>query len=555
MPTITFSLEDLSALVGKKLSVDEVDELVEYGKAELENHDAATGEVTVNFDDTNLPYLWSVEGVARMIRGILGIHKGLASITLEAGEGKILVDDSVSTIRPYIAGFIAKGKKVDDYLIKQFIQLQDKLDESFGKRRSKVAIGIYSYEKVKFPIHYKATAPDSVSFIPLGFKKEMTQAEILEEHPKGKEYGSLLEGMEKYPLLIDDEDKVLSFTPIINSDFTGRVQVGDEHLVIEATGTDEEAMHLALNIFAFVFSERGFTIESLEVDYGKRKVVTPKLFDDTMNITVEQVTKITGLDLKKKEIIDLLLRAGYDVNSSLNVSLPAYRRDQIHPYDIVEDIAIAYGFNNFPEKALTSYTIGKKTAISAFRDSFRELCVGSGFQEIMSAYLSNQGVMEELMQVKKAPLVRISNPMSETYSVVRCWILPELVDLLRHNTHTEYPQKIFEAGTVAVNLGNSIEDYEKVALLSAHDKAGFTEFRSLIDYLLTVMGFSYTIEDMDHESFIAGRVGKVVVDGQEIGYLGELHPGVLSKVGLEVPAIGMELNLTKLFEISKKKVT
>jgi phenylalanyl-tRNA synthetase beta chain len=160
--------------------------------------------------------------------------------------------------------------------------------------------------------------------------------------------------------------------------------------------------------------------------------------------------------------------------------------------------------------------------------------------------------MEELMQVKDASLVRISNPMSETYSVVRSWILPELIDLLRHNKHVEYPQRIFEAGTVAVNLGKTVVDYEKVALVSAYDAAGFTEFRSLVDYLLTVLGFTYTIEDMDHDSFIAGRVGKVVVDGEDVGYLGEIHPGVLNSLGLEVPAIGMELNLTKLFEISKK---
>ena len=553
MPTITFSLEDLSGLVGKKLSVDEVDELVEYGKGELESHDAATGEVTVNFDDTNLPYLWSVEGVARMMRGILGLHKGLAPITVEGGPRTIIVDDSVKDIRPFISGFIAKGKKVDDYLIKQFIQLQDKLDESFGKRRSKVAIGIYSYEKVKFPIHYKATAPESVSFVPLGFKKEMTQAEILEEHPKGKEYASILEGMDRYPLLVDDEGKVLSFTPIINSDFTGRVEIGDEHLVIEATGTDEEAMHLAMNIFAYAFAERGFTIESLEVDYGSKKVVTPLLFDDTMKLTTEQVHKITGLDLKKREIIDLLERAGYDVSSSLNVSLPAYRRDQLHPYDLVEDIAIAYGYNNFPEVALKSYTIGTKSPISAFKDAFRELCVGSGFQEIMSAFLSNKSVMEELMQVKKAPLVRISNPMSETYSVVRSWILPELVDMLRHNTHVEYPQRIFEAGTVAVNLGKNVVDYEKVALLSVHDKANYTEVRSLVDYLLSVLGFSYTIEDREHDSFIPGRVGKIVVEGQDVGFLGELHPAVLDGVGVEMPACALELNLTNLFEISQKE--
>ena len=157
------------------------------------------------------------------------------------------------------------------------------------------------------------------------------------------------------------------------------------------------------------------------------------------------------------------------------------------------------------------------------------------------------------MQVKKAPLVRISNPMSETYSVVRSWILPELVDMLRHNTHVEYPQRIFEAGTVAVNLGKNVVDYEKVALLSVHDKANYTEVRSLVDYLLSVLGFSYTIEDREHDSFIPGRVGKIVVEGQDVGFLGELHPAVLDGVGVEMPACALELNLTNLFEISQKE--
>src|SRR3989338_9278742 len=151
MPTIKFSLKDMQNLVEKELSVDEVSKLVEYGKGELEGYDKDSDEVTVEFGDTNLPYLWSVEGFVRLVKGVLGVSKGIPKIEIKKGNYKVVVDESVKSVRPYIAAFVAKGHKVDDYLIKQMIQLQEKLCESYGRRRLKVAIGVYSYDKVKFP--------------------------------------------------------------------------------------------------------------------------------------------------------------------------------------------------------------------------------------------------------------------------------------------------------------------------------------------------------------------------------------------------------------------
>jgi phenylalanyl-tRNA synthetase beta chain len=228
MPTITFSLTDLQNIVGKKLSVEEVGDYAHLGKGDFEGYDKETDEIKIDFGDTNLPYLWSVEGFARLIKSILGKTKGIPKIKINKSDYKIIVDNSVSKVRPFIAGFVAKGKKVDDYSIKQLIQLQEKLCENFGRRRQKVAIGVYSYKKIVFPIHYKATNPESVKFTPLDFKREMTQQEILESHPKGKEYSWILKDQKKYPILLDSKDQVLSFPPIINSAITGKVEEGEE---------------------------------------------------------------------------------------------------------------------------------------------------------------------------------------------------------------------------------------------------------------------------------------------------------------------------------------
>ncbi len=546
MPTINFSLKDLQDLVGKKLTLEEVEKLVEYGKGEFENYNKEEDELSVEFGDTNLPYLWSIEGVARLIRGVLEKQKGIPKIEIKKGDYNVIVEKSVDKVRPYIAAFVAKGHKVDDYLIKQMVQLQEKLCESFGRKRQKVAIGVYSYDKIKFPVHYRATDPESIKFTPLEFKKEMTQQEILEEHPKGKEYASILKGAKKYPLLIDSQDEVLSFPPIINSNFTGKVTNGDEHLFIEATGTELEPVLLAMNIFAYAFYERGFEIHSVDIKYENKTITTPLLFNDKIKISQDQIKSLLGLELKNSEIKNLLEKAGYEFNN-FTVKIPPYRKDILHPVDVIEDIGIIYGYDNIPETPLTSYTIGETSNMVMFRNNVRELLVGLGYQEAASPILSNKPILYDKMNIKDFGTIELSNFMSETYSCIRSWILPLLIDLLSKNKHVGYPQKLFEQGLVTARNKEEVVDYERVAVVSANEKADYTEIRQTLDYILRMLGVEYTIEEVDHDSFIPGRVGRVIVNGKKVAYLGEISPKVLELNSLEIPVVGLELNLSDLF--------
>src|SRR3989338_3544394 len=203
MPTITFSLKDLQHLTGKKITAEELHELAHYGKGDFEGYDKETDEVKIDFGDTNLPYLWSVEGFARFLKGILGLQKGIPEIKINKGEYQVIVDKSVAKLRPYIACFTAKGHKIDDYLLKQLVQLQEKFCETYGRRRQKVSIGLYSYKRITFPIHYKAVEPESAKFVPLEFTKALNLREILAQHPKGRQYGWILKNSAAYPLLLD----------------------------------------------------------------------------------------------------------------------------------------------------------------------------------------------------------------------------------------------------------------------------------------------------------------------------------------------------------------
>ncbi|MBI2129613.1 phenylalanine--tRNA ligase subunit beta [Candidatus Woesearchaeota archaeon] len=552
MPTINFSFKDLQKLAGKKISVEELSKFIEYGKGELKSYDEKEDEASVDFDDTNLPYLWSAEGIARLIKGISGKEKGIPKLKIEKSNYKLIVDRSVNKVRPYISAFVAKGYKVDDYLLKQIMQLQEKLCETYGKKRQKIAVGLYSYKKITFPVIYKATDPESIKFIPLDFRKEMTQSEILEEHPKGKEYASILKDFSKYPILIDTKKEVLSFPPIINSSLTGKVEIGEEDLFFECTGTDLDSVNLAANIFAQAFYERGFKLYSVNIKYPNKAIKTPFMFNETIKIKKEQVKELLGLDLKDSEVKNLAEKAGYNFKG-YKIEIPCYRKDILHPVDVIEDLAVMYGYDRIGEENLKSYTAGSTKEIINFIDRIREIIIGLGYQEIMSPLLSNKEVLYEKMNIKDFGTVELENYMSENYSAVRSWLLPILMEVLAKNKHIDYPQKIFEQGIVTVRNKEEIKDYERIAVLAAHDKADFTEIKQVFDNVFRCLGLQYVTEDADHSSFIEGRAGRISVNGIAVAYIGELHPAVLSNFNLEMPVVGFELNITDLFEAMKNK--
>lgn len=548
MPTIAFSLRDLQHLTGKKISAEELQELAHYGKGDFGSYDEETDEVKIDFGDTNLPYLWSVEGVARLLKGIFGLQKGIPEIKVNKADYQVIVDKSVMKYRPCLACFAAKGRKIDDYLIKQMVQLQEKFCEGYGRRRQKVSIGLYSYKRLKFPVHYKAVNPLEIEFVPLEFKSKMNLKEILAEHPKGKEYAWVLDGFEKYPVLMDDKNEVMSFVPIINSNFTGRLEIGDEDVFFEATGTDEEAVNLAANIFAYALHDRGFQIYSVEAKYPDRKIVMPDLKSEVVHIKNEQIGNLFGIELKEPEVKQLLEKAQFEF-SGWKVKIPPYRKDILHPYDIIEDIGIMYGFDKIKEFPLTTFTRGSATRISEFIDKIREIVVGLGYHEIMSAILTNKEVLYRKMNIDDFGTIEIEDYMSETYSVVRSWLLPNLMEVFSKNKHVEFPQKIFEQGLVNSRNGEEISEYDRIAIASSHDDANYTEMRQALDYILKCLGLHCDIEETEHSSFIEGRVGRAIVKGRKVAYLGEISPVVLEQWGLELPVAALELNLTELFEL------
>jgi phenylalanyl-tRNA synthetase beta chain len=239
----------------------------------------------IELNDTNRPDLWATAGCARQLRIHNGGKRPLYPFFSSKGDikkasRKVLVEEGVRNVRPYLAGFIASGKAITDAALRDMIQTQEKLAWNFGRKRRTISMGLYRIAQIQWPITYKGVDPDAVSFVPLQWDAPLTLREILKQHPKGKEYAFIQEHEPIHPLLVDAKGAVLSYPPIINSADLGAVQVGDDNLFVELTGTDLAGVTLSASIVACDLADQGYTIEPVEVEYTYdtpfgRNVVTP----------------------------------------------------------------------------------------------------------------------------------------------------------------------------------------------------------------------------------------------------------------------------------------
>ncbi|NQV08610.1 phenylalanine--tRNA ligase subunit beta [Candidatus Woesearchaeota archaeon] len=549
MPTVTLNRKVFENLVGKKISDNELKDRISMIGTDLESLDK--NEIVVEIFP-NRPDMLSEQGFGRALSSFMDIKTGLKRFEVKPSGDKVIIDKSVKNIRPYTTCAIVKGLKFTDEKIRELIQIQEKLDVTFCRKRKKAAIGIYPFEKIKTPIRYLALKPEDIKFIPLESKEIMNANQILIKHPTGRKYGHLLEGLKLYPVFIDANNEVLSVPPIINSDNTGRITENTTDVFIECSGFDFKVLNDLLNIIVTALEEMGGKIYSMELVYPEKKRTTPILEPRKMKIKTSYVNKILGLDLKEKEIKKLLERMGFGYNKE-NVLIPPYRSDILHEIDLVEDISIAYGYENLKPEIPNIATIGVEDGFSKFKNKISNILVGLKLLETNTYHISNKQDQANKMELNIKP-IELENALTIEYDVMRSWMVPSLLGVLSTNKHNEYSQNLFESGIVFKKGGSEtgVEEFTRLAVVTTHKDTNFTEVKQILDYLLNGVGLKAEIQDTEHPSFIPGRVGRVSVNGKNVAYIGELSPKVLSNWGIEMPVSCFELNLTELYKLIEK---
>ena len=530
-----------------------------YVKGEVKDVSPDTGEVRVELQDTNRPDLWCVEGIARQIRSVL--NKGLTPYPFFSLKGRakrrIQVAQGMEAVRPFVAACASLGYAMTQEGLEQCIQTQEKLADAFGRNRETVSIGLYRLPSIVFPVTYGLVKPDEIRFTPLGFEEKMTPQEVLTVHPKGLEYGSILAGCERLPLLWDSDGQVLSFPPIINSRELGEVRLGDTDLLVEVTGTDLSMVMLALNIFASNLADRGATIESVDISYPYETefgatVKTPLDMNQSQRISLDTIERALGMPLGSESIQEALASYGYQVKStrqSVSVKLPPFRNDLMHVMDVAEDVAITRGYDSFSPIMPQTFTVGNLSPEEQTSDRIRDLLVGFGFQEIFSNIMASRQELVERMRVadtEHARLVEVDNVMSQTYACLRPSILPCLLRVEALSARAFYPHLLFEVGEIArldldADLGSRTT--LSIAAISANSGANFSEIHSYLDLLMYYMVWPYELEPVTHPSFLEGRVGRIRCQGYAVGYIGEFHPEVLEAWQIDMPTSGFEFEI------------
>jgi len=569
---------------------DEFEEALTCAKAELDedsdkNLPEAERILKIELNDTNRPDLWGTAGCARQLK----IYNGgkipeypffSRSGDNKKAEKKVKVEASVKQVRPYLTGFIARGKTITDPMLRDMIQTQEKLAWNFGRKRRSMSMGIYRISGsqgqplIKWPIIYKGVDPDSVSFLPLaadeyGITQPLTLREILKQHPKGKEFAFIQEHEPIHPLLTDSQGNILSYPPIINSNDLGAVQVGDNEVFIELTGTDLPLITLAASIVACDLADNGFNIEPVEIEYDfdtpfGRKIVTPYYFQEPVFCSLSRIEKFLGEKLNGDECVKALTRmgvkaekandcergdAGKAATEGVRIYPPEYRNDFLHAADVAEDVMIGRSLYSFKPQRPSDATVGRLLPITLFSRQVKELLVGLGYQEMIYNYLGSKKDLVENMRGKGEKTIRIFNPMTENYEFVRDTVIASLMASESISGRSVYPHKIFEVGKVAW-LDDS-ENYRSktrqfTGFLHAGNDANFNTAAAELQTIFYYLSREYDVEESSDERFIPGRAAAIMFNGKQVGVFGEIHPEVLENWGVTVPCTAGEIDLDSL---------
>jgi phenylalanyl-tRNA synthetase beta chain len=504
---------------------------------EGEDSDAIRIEYNPNRPDFSTDY-----GIARALRGLVGTELGPPQYSVGKSTISVKVDSNLSEVRPYIACAVAKGLKMDDETIRQFISMQEDLHNGIARKRKKAAIGLHNLDVVKPPLSYVGVS-DSFEFAPLGSDQKMSVERILGKTETGVRYGRILGNATTYPILRDSAGTVLSFPPIINGNVT-KVDTSTRNIFVDVTSTDPRIGDDALAIICAAMADAGATLESVRVDYPDMEKVTPDMTPTKISFDSELTRSLIGLNLNTSEMATCLGRSRLGLDGKANAIIPRYRVDIIHPVDLSEEVAIGYGLDKIEPLYPPSKEPGSLSRLNVSLDRISESVAMAGFTETMNFDLVDIASLYTKFSRPSNSKIEVENPRTIEHSVLRDSILPSLMAALSRNIQATYPQKVYEVGRVFLREGPRIVERPRLSALAAHSSSSFSEAKTYLEALAAAhLGESIQTRPVLHWAFAEGRSAEVLVKKQSIGYVGEVKPSALAAFGLDVPVAGYEIDL------------
>jgi phenylalanyl-tRNA synthetase beta chain len=542
MPVVELNYSRLQKLVGKT-NKNKIKESLPFLGLDIESE--TNDEVRIEYSP-NRPDYSTDFGIALGLQGLLGIKKGILKLNIKKSKFyDVKVDSSVSKIRPFVTGIVAKNGKIDDKILRQLMVMQEDLHFGIGRRRKKSSIGIHDLDAISFPLKYTTTTRD-YKFIPLASQKEQTITEILENTDVGKDYGYILGNSSKVPIIIDSKGNTVSFPPIINAALT-TVTTKTKNLFVEVTGMNKTDVEDMLSVVATILQSAGFELNTVKISGAKNS--TPTLKTKTMKLDSVLVNKMLGLHLTSNVISSALRKCRLEAHatkSKIVCEIPRYRFDIFGPMDLVEEVALGYGIGNLEPILSPSQTLGQKNNQSTNLDSLSSILVGLGYTEALNSSLTSKRILYDMTRRDSSNMISVIDSKSQEHTLLRDSLLPALIENLSKNIHETYPQKLFETGTV-FSKGNPINEEFHLAAICAHKDANFTEIKSILQSSMKIgFNISCKTKTFSNPMFEKGRTGEILVNNQSVGIVGEFASSIVDNFKIRMPVVGFEIKLSGL---------
>ncbi|CAK5008834.1 unnamed protein product [Aphanomyces euteiches] len=608
MPTVGVKRDELFAAIGQTFTDDEFDHLCfEFGieldyitserqikqkeqgvNAGIDASDAVIYKIDV---PANRYDLLCVEGIACALRVFMKKElPPVFKIVAPPAPHRITVKKGLEKIRPYVVSCVLRGVTFNQARYESFIDLQDKLHQNICRRRTLVAIGTHDLDTIEGPFTYEAQTPSDIKFVPLSQSRKFNAKELLDHYRTSpdakhlKPYTDIIYDFPAYPIIYDKNRTVLSLPPIINSEHS-KIKLTTRNVFIECTATDITKGNIVLNTVIAMFSQycdAPFTVEPVEITYENdgHHETTPDLSNREV---VAKVKDIHSMLFGKREPIDLdvqricelctkmQLDASYlEAEHSIKVQVPPTRADILHAVDVMEDVGIAYGFNNIPITYPPTLTVGGAQPLNKLGDQLRDEISRAGYIELLTHGLCSHDENFKFLQRKDdgESAVVLSNPATIEFEVVRTTMIPGVLKTVQNNKGMSFKDglKLFEVSDVVVlDKASDVgaKNIRRLCALYTGQTDGFEIIHGLVDRVMQLIGVKCILEE-DHDrdnyyaivpsadpTFFEGRCADIVWTraGQadtKLGTFGVLHPQVLNNYELLYPASVVEMDIEPL---------
>jgi len=281
----------------------------------------------------------------------------------------------------------------------------------------------------------------------------------------------------------------------------------------------------------------------------------------TVNARVSRINDILGISLSREAMVEILVGLEMKVEGegdTLKVTAPTVRQDIEIEEDIVEEIARIYGYDMLPVTIPKSNTEAGKSTERTLKDLVRDTMCALGANEVQTySFCSPKGV--DYVRIDEdsweRSFVKLINPLGEETSVMRTILTPNMMEIMGRNFSRNIDAvRAFEIGNTF--MANPIdpeelpEESDSMAIAVYGKDETFFTLKGMVVELLNVLGIKDIVFESESEYGVyhPGRCARILMDGIELGIMGEVHPDVTEKYGIGTRCYCCELMLSNVIE-------